>query len=70
MKKLIANPWEHVAKQYTVGDKVEGKILKINPFGFFVELNKDIHGLAHISELSDKPVRDLDRKSTRLNSSH
>jgi len=59
MKKLIANPWEHVAKQYTVGDKVEGKILKINPFGFFVELNKDIHGLAHISELSDKPVRDL-----------
>lgn len=59
MKKLIPNPWEHVAAQYNVGDKVEGKILKANPFGFFVELNKDIHGLAHISELSDKPVRDL-----------
>lgn len=59
MKKLITNPWEIVAKKYNVGDVVEGKVLKANPFGFFVELDKDIHGLAHISELSDKPVTDL-----------
>ncbi len=59
MKKLIANPWEHVHEKYHVGDLVEGKILKANPFGFFVELDRDIHGLAHISELSEKPVADM-----------
>lgn len=58
MKKLIADPWADVEKKYKVGDIVEGKVLKINPFGFFVELDADIHGLAHISELSDKPVDD------------
>lgn len=59
MKKLLENPWENVAKKYAVGDKVEGTILKVNPFGFFVELDRDIHGLAHISELDSKPVTDI-----------
>ena len=59
MKKLVENPWEAVARKYNVGDLVEGQILKANPFGFFVELDQDIHGLAHISELSDRPVSDL-----------
>lgn len=59
MKKLVENPWENVAKKYNVGDKVEGTILKVNPFGFFVELDRDIHGLAHISELDTKPVTDI-----------
>ena len=57
MKKLIMDPWKKVAEKYKVGETVEGKILKINPFGFFVELDRDIHGLAHISELSKKPVK-------------
>jgi len=58
MKKLIADPWKKVAEKYQIGQKVSGKVLKINPFGFFVELDPDIHGLAHISELSAKPVTD------------
>ncbi|MEY4723261.1 MAG: hypothetical protein RLZZ324_774 [Candidatus Parcubacteria bacterium] len=58
MKKLIQDPWKAVAEKYKVGQKVSGKILKINPFGFFVELDPDIHGLAHISELAVKPVTD------------
>ncbi len=56
MKKLQQDPWLELAKKYKVGDMVEGKIIKVNPFGFFVELDADIHGLAHISELSDKPI--------------
>lgn len=56
IKKLQADPWKDVAAKYNVGDVVEGTILKINPFGFFVELDKDIHGLAHVSELSSQPV--------------
>jgi small subunit ribosomal protein S1 len=51
-KKLIDDPWKNVAKKYSVGQKVSGLILKINPFGLFVELDKDIHGLAHVSQLS------------------
>jgi ribosomal protein S1 len=59
MKKLIQDPWKAVGEKYKVGDIVDGKILKVNPFGFFVELDPDIHGLAHISELSKKPLKDV-----------
>lgn len=54
IKKLIEDPWINVEKKYKVGQIVKGKILKINHFGFFVELDKDIHGLAHLSELTEK----------------
>jgi len=59
MRKLITDPWAGVSEKYKVGQKVSGKVLKINPFGLFVELDPDIHGLAHISELSDKSVEDI-----------
>jgi small subunit ribosomal protein S1 len=59
MKKLIEDPWKNVKDRYKIGQKVKGKVLKLNPFGLFVELDPDIHGLAHISELSNKPVRDV-----------
>lgn len=58
MKKLQDDPWKKAAQRYTVGDIVSGKVLKINPFGLFVELDEEIHGLAHISELADTPVED------------
>ncbi len=56
IKKLVEDPWKNVAEKYKIGQKVKGKVLKINLFGAFVELDKDIHGLIHISELSDKPI--------------
>ncbi len=56
MKQLQEDPWATVASKYNVGDKVTGKVLKVNPFGLFVELDKDIHGLAHVSELSNEPI--------------
>ncbi|MBI1908480.1 S1 RNA-binding domain-containing protein [Candidatus Uhrbacteria bacterium] len=59
MKKLIEDPWKDVTKKYKVGEWVEGKVIKVNPFGFFVELDQDIQGLAHVSELADKPVEDV-----------
>jgi len=58
LKRLVDDPWKNVADRYHVGQIVRGKIIKSNPFGFFVELDSDIHGLAHISELSRAPVRD------------
>ncbi len=56
IKALQEDPWKNIHKKYKVGDKVKGKVLKLNDFGAFVELDKDIHGLAHISELSDYPI--------------
>lgn len=56
MKKLKQDPWATVEEKYKVGEVVKGKVLKVNPFGLFVELDPEIHGLAHISELSEKQV--------------
>ncbi len=58
MKRLIEDPWMRVKQQWSVGQRVTGKVLKVNPFGLFVELSPDIHGLAHISELSTKAISD------------
>lgn len=52
-KRLREDPWLTVGEKYAVGDVVEGKVLKVTPFGAFVKLDDDIHGLAHISELTD-----------------
>lgn len=64
IKRLVDDPWKMVKEKYKVGDKVAGKILKIEPFGLMVALDKDIHGLAHISELSDEAVGDIQSKFT------
>ncbi|MDD5341904.1 MAG: S1 RNA-binding domain-containing protein [Patescibacteria group bacterium] len=57
LKQLLEDPWRKAINKYKVGQVVKGQVLKLNPFGVFVELDKDIHGLAHISELSSKLVR-------------
>lgn len=54
-KKLLGDPWKDVAKKYKEGQVVAGTILKVNPFGLFVELDRDIHGLAHITQLDMAP---------------
>lgn len=53
MKALKDDPWANVAEKYTVGDTVTGKVDKINHFGAFVYLDKDIHGLAYVSEFQN-----------------
>lgn len=61
IRRLIADPWKKVKEKYEIGRIVTGKVLKVNPFGLFVELDPEIHGLAHISELSDQPVKDVSK---------
>ncbi len=56
LKKLQNDPWADVEKKYKKGQIVKGKVIKVNPFGAFIKLDKDIHGLVHISELSNKKV--------------
>lgn len=62
MKRVVEDPWKSVKDRYKVGDTVKGKILKIESFGLMIGLDKDIHGLAHISELSDAPIANLNEK--------
>ena len=57
IKQLQPDPWQESVKKYQIGQVVKGKISKIMPFGVFVELDKDIQGLAHIMELSHEPVK-------------
>lgn len=51
-KKLLTDPWLEASAKYQVGQAVPGTILKVNPFGLFVKLDEEIHGLAHISLLN------------------
>ncbi len=61
IRDLKTDPWAEVEKKYKVGDVVEGTVNKINHFGAFVYLNKDIHGLAHISEfIQNYPNKNID----------
>lgn len=53
IKALKKDPWSQIAEKYNVGDIVQGKVDRINPFGAFVYLDQDIHGLAHVSEFRE-----------------
>ena len=57
IKQLQEDPWLEAVKKYQIGQSVKGKVSKIMPFGVFVELDKDIQGLAHIMELSHEAVK-------------
>lgn len=58
IKQLQEDPWLKAAEKYTVGNTVKGKVLKVTPFGGFIKLDKDIHGLVHISEFPAEMQKD------------
>lgn len=60
IKQLQADPWLEAVKKYQIGQLIKGKVIKIMPFGVFVELDKDIQGLAHIMELSSEAVKNAE----------
>ncbi|MFB6279389.1 MAG: 30S ribosomal protein S1 [Salinibacter sp.] len=52
LKQLQDHPWDKIGDQYEEGDTVEGKVVSITNYGAFVEIEKGIEGLVHISEMS------------------
>jgi small subunit ribosomal protein S1 len=58
IKQLVQDPWDRIPNEYPAGKVVEGKILKVLDFGAFVELEKGVEGLVHVSEISDEHVED------------
>lgn len=51
-KQLQPQPWDLAAEKYAVGDIIHGKVVRIVPFGAFVEIEKGIDGLVHVSQIS------------------
>lgn len=56
-KQLKEDPWARLAKEKSVWDYVEGEVIRFVPYGIFIRVYDDINGLVHLSELSEKAVR-------------
>lgn len=52
MKQITPDPWESVAERYPVDSKITGKVVGLTDYGAFVELEKGVEGLIHVSEMS------------------
>jgi small subunit ribosomal protein S1 len=59
LKQMTEDPWVRaIPEKYIAGQIVRGKVTKLTNFGVFVELEPDLEGLLHISELSDQKVEE------------
>jgi len=58
VKRLQEDPWSKAISKYKIGDIVDGVVQKVVPYGAFVRIGEGLNGLIHISELSDKLVKD------------
>jgi small subunit ribosomal protein S1 len=52
LKQLLPHPWDLAAEKYKVGERVHGEVTRLTDFGAFVELEKGVEGLIHLSEMS------------------
>ena len=52
LKQLLPYPWTDIGKKYPVGSRVRGMVVSITNYGAFIELEKGVEGLVHISEMS------------------
>jgi small subunit ribosomal protein S1 len=51
-KQLTEDPWKNIQQKYQIGQKVKGRVVSLTDFGAFVELEKGVEGLVHISDLT------------------
>ncbi|MCG8400456.1 MAG: 30S ribosomal protein S1, partial [Firmicutes bacterium] len=56
LKQVLPNPWENVEQKYPTGGIVRAKVVRLAPFGAFVQLEPGVEGLIHISHLADRHV--------------
>jgi len=52
MKQIMNDPWTEAAANYPVGRRVNGKVVSVTDYGAFIELEKGVEGLIHVSEMS------------------
>jgi len=58
IKQLVPDPWDRIPFDYPAGKIVEAKVLKVMDFGAFVEIERGVEGLIHVSEFADERVED------------
>nr|WP_234701953.1 bifunctional 4-hydroxy-3-methylbut-2-enyl diphosphate reductase/30S ribosomal protein S1 [Desulfotomaculum nigrificans] len=63
-KQILPNPWDNVEEKYPVGAVVKAKVVRLAPFGAFVQLEPGVEGLVHISHLADRHVAKPDEVVT------
>lgn len=56
LRQLQDDPWKSRIDKFQVGQLIEGKITRLTKFGAFAQLEGDIEGLIHVSEISDQRV--------------
>lgn len=59
MKQLTQDPWEDIDRLYRMGDVIKGKVARVAGYGAFIELEHDIDGLVHISQISEERVEKI-----------
>ncbi len=59
MKQLSEDPWDNIERYFRIGDVVKGKVSKITSYGAFLELEHDIDGLVHVSQISEEHVEKI-----------
>ncbi len=52
MKQIMPDPWTKATESYPVGARLRGKVVSVTDYGAFVELEKGVEGLIHVSEMS------------------
>lgn len=52
MKQLTSHPWDQIGEKYEPGTRVKGKVVSLTDYGAFIEIEKGVEGLIHISEMS------------------
>lgn len=60
LKQLKPSPWETVSQKYALGSIVTGKVVRIAPFGAFVQLEDGVDALIHISQLTEKRINKVE----------
>src|SRR6478609_4155806 len=58
IKQLVPDPWDRIPYDYPVGKIVEAKVIKVLDFGAFVEIEKGVEGLIHVSEFAEERIED------------
>ena len=59
MNRLTQDPWEDIDRLYRMGDVIKGKVSRVAGFGAFIQLDHDIDGLVHISQVSEDRIEKI-----------
>jgi small subunit ribosomal protein S1 len=59
MKQLTQDPWEDIDRLYRMGDVIKGKVARVAGYGAFIQLDHDIDGLVHISQISEERIEKI-----------